>query len=169
MRLWFAPLTVLTTCLSVSASVADAAPAADVRSGLPYLEARRSLVDRGFQPVRVERAKHLSCPGDPSVCAAYPELLDCAADAPVCRLAYWRSADDTNWIVTVYATKEASTSLETARRWRYSDRRLADASDLEDFLVVLPNGQRRSYLWEDRIPLCSNTVRLNCRNPAPKR
>ena len=142
-------LGLLLACLLLATQAQAAAAKPHVKRGTPYADARAELIHQGFDPVRIllwdaTLGKDQACPGWSQVCVAYPEVMNCFVDIPVCQFMYRRRSDGRYWTVNSLGEPDRhkgdglrsvtyDTAASTPRYW------------LDDFVVVGPNGRRMQF------------------------
>ncbi|MBL8554777.1 MAG: hypothetical protein JNL41_10900, partial [Phenylobacterium sp.] len=83
-------LAVTVTAGAIAALPAGAtAPLPKLAKDTPYPTVRAQLIRMGYEPMRVRKARPEDsdpCPYPTAFCRAYPEVLSCAIDVPICEL-----------------------------------------------------------------------------------
>lgn len=121
---------------AISAQPADAAaPLPRFAEGTPYPTVRAQLIRMGYEPMRVRKKRPEDsgpCPYPSAFCRAYPEVLSCAIDVPICALLFRRRAD--GLMIVVQTWKRG----ESLRDIRYHSVERAKEYHLHDVLISRP-------------------------------
>lgn len=117
-----------------------AAPLPKLAEGTPYPTVRAQLIRMGYEPMRVRKARPEAsepCPYPTDFCRAYPEVLSCAIDVPICDLLFRRRADGLMIVVQTWSRGKRLRDI------RYHSVERAKDYHLHDVLISRPQSQPR--------------------------
>ena len=117
-------------CLVLAASPANAASPFPVRKHMPWPQAREMLIAKGFSPVPVLGGREeYVCRHHPTLCKAYPELMNCSLGVQYCNYLF-RRPNRGLWIVVVEGEESPDGKLQ------FDSARQAGADDLEGLTIA---------------------------------